>query len=223
VSASTVNTRGFSQMCKHLARMADVPPQDAVTHEVGRVIETTMNSTKSASAAKIKNYGSRFYAVGQDAYSPKRVRRYGNPTKNGYLYYYMENRYPNDLWRALVGRRAASRKKKLAARGLSKQSWLRLAQQLGTPIKARDYVANAVPTTGQQYQNTSVRIQKGKGTLLIVTANSQPTVVKLGGAREFQAAIDGREKFFVRNIGLRVFNDAAKIAKQYPGMKAKAA
>jgi hypothetical protein len=110
-------------------------------------------------------------------------------------------------------------KEALKSRGLSKQSWLQIADDLGIDIGAPAYVRNARPSNGRYYKN-------GRGTRLLEDAamyieliNDHPLVVdKLGGAQILQAAINTRMKAFKIDMEKGVFSDVLTRARRYPGI-----
>jgi hypothetical protein len=220
MARENVNTAQFNAMCQQLSMLTAVSPTKVVRSEVGKVLEKTLEYTRSASAGKIKHRYDEFVPMGIDAFSPKHTRRFGN-LRGGNLIYYMGNRYPPALWSALRARRASLIKRKLAARGLAKRSWLEIANMLGITIKFPGYVASATPQTGQTYNNVSANEQTTKTGVSISIENAQPTVNAIGGGRALSRAIQGRIKYFEKNAEHAVFADVAKIAKAYPGIKVK--
>lgn len=221
MATDTVDTRQFTQMCRSLAREVGKPLPKVQRAEVGKVLEKAASYTRSASVAKIRARYADFVPMGMDAYSPQRSRRAGN-LKGGNLVYYMGNHYPAALWSRLKARQAQLIARKRMARGLAKRSWLELANQLGVQINVPGYVAAAVPSTGQQYQNTEVKEETGAGKSVITIINSQPTVIAIGGRRALQAAIDGRTKFYYDNMKRGVFNSIKDVARAYPGLRIQA-
>lgn len=221
---ATIDTRNFNAMVRELSRKADVPSEEVLVHEVGRVLEAAVEFTPALQVSKLRSRSesARFSSQPASLYSPKRGRHGVKLTKNGFITYYLENRYPNALWSAIAARRKASLAAKLRARGLAKKSWWEIARALGITIKVPSYVTAAVPTTGKTYDNVSVSLSRSAGKLQITIENAQPTVNLIGGARALQRAIDGRTKFFIQNVGRGVFDDVAKIVRKYPGMKATA-
>jgi hypothetical protein len=223
---ATIDTSRFNAMVRELGRKASVPPERALLYEVGKVIEGAMNFTPSAQVGRLRSRHDAALFSSQPAslYSPRRGRSKATLTKNGFITYYLQNRYPNALWNKIQAARKARLAAAIRARGLAKQSWLEIAKALGVTINVPGYVQSAIASTGQKYSNVSVRLSRSNGRLQITIENSQPTVnlPQVGGARALQRAIDGRTRFFVQNLGREVFNDMAQIAKKYPGMKVTA-
>lgn len=212
-------------MVRELSRKADVPDDEVLVHEVGKVIEAAAEFTPALQVSKLKarREAALFSSQPASLYSPKRSRRGVKITKNGFIAYYLRNRYPNALWSAIAARRKASLARAIKARGLAKKSWWEIANALGITITVPSYVTKAVASTGRDYAgNVAVKLFRTKGKLGITITNSQPTVNAIGGARALQRAIDGRTKFFIQNVAHGVFKDVAQIARKYPGMKAAA-
>jgi hypothetical protein len=109
----------------------------------------------------------------------------------------------------------------LKRRGLAKQSWLRLADQLGLPVQAPAYVQNAL-VKGKPYPQKIQSEQKGKrGNFMIKITNSMITMINAGGKGALAKAINGRTGYFRRNLKSRVFGNWKTIAQKYPGMSVK--
>lgn len=217
-----VDTRAFRQMCRELAAKAKVPDETVLVAEVGKVLEGAARNTKAGSKAKIASRfkNATFSMQPSDMYSPKSGRTGVNVSANGFIPYYLRNRYPDNLWALMSARRNASFAAAIAAIGLSKRSWFEIAKRLGLTISVPAYAKKAVASTGKDYpENISIKIERGNGKLQISFFNSQPTVNKIGGARALQVAIDGRVKGFLVSLSKGTFTSAAKIAAKYPGIR----
>jgi hypothetical protein len=213
-----VNTSQFNAMCDQLSKLAVTSYPKVVKAEVGRVLEKAVQYTKSANTKRIRARYEDFVPLSQDSYSPSRVRRYGN-LRGNYLVYYMQNRYPNELWNVLKARRRMLIERTIAAKGLAKKSWLQVADALGVKIAVPGYVRSARAKTGKEYKNAIVKQVVSKDKIQIDISNAQPTVNAIGGARALAAAIQGRISYFNRNAEHAVFADVKKIARAYPGLK----
>lgn len=218
-----VNTAQINAMFEQLSQLSATTHEKVVKSEVGSILEKTIQNTRAASATKIRKQYERFVPLGIDAYSPKQMRKFGRLIGGRNLLYYMENRYPNALWSRLKDRRAALIRTKLAARGLSKQSWLQVGDALGIKVDAPEYVRNARATTGQIYENVKASSKVSSGKIEITFSNGQPTVNAIGGGQALKRAIQGRIKYFENNAEHSVFADVKQIARAYPGLKIKLA
>lgn len=203
-----VDIKNFQGSIQQMARLAGVPLKRVIEYESGRIIDQAMKRTVGASAKKIRaNHAS------QRAITLKRNRRT----------YFLNNRYPSSLWKEIEAQRKDSLKRKLGARGLSKQSWVRLAAAAGlNNIKAPAYVHKAKPRSGKTYNgNARVKRDKRPSKYAIFFENRQPTVAndRAGkGRRALGIAISGRQKYFERNLKDGVFKNLASVAKAYPGL-----
>lgn len=217
-----INTRAFVAMTRELARRAKVTPDEALISEIGKVLEGAIRNTRSASKSRIRLRfkNAEFSMQPSNLYSPKGGRAGVKISKNGFIPYFMRNRYPDALWGAITARRDASFNAKIAAVGLAKKSWLSIARRLHLGVKAPAYVSKAVASTGKDYpENTATKIEKKTGKIQVTIYNSQPTANAIGGERALQQAVDGRTKGFLYALEKGTFDSLAKIAKKYPGIK----
>lgn len=107
----------------------------------------------------------------------------------------------------------------LRARGISKQSWLQIAQDLGIDLDAPKYVKNATPSNGKTYKNGIARKFLDVAAAYIEIANDNYLVVKrLNGWGIVQKAINTRLRAFQIETEKGVFDDLATRAKRYPGI-----
>src|SRR5215468_3277194 len=114
-------------MCLELAAIADSPPDQVLREEVGKVLSKAIDNTDAASVASIRQHHDQAPFTMQPAslYTPKR-KRARKIHRGGKISYSLKFRYPDRLWRAIQRARAIDLKKRLAARGLAKQSWYKL-------------------------------------------------------------------------------------------------
>jgi hypothetical protein len=199
----------MSQFTRMLHELKDSVPSanevDIIRNEVGKVLERAEQLTGSASVSKIKQRSdnAKFTAYQGRVYS-------------------LKNKYPNSLWQAIRKKRADDLAKKLHARGLAKQSWVLIANKLGIPIRAPQYVLRAVATTGRTYyEDVSTTEHYDDRKIEISIENNQPTINAIGGSGILEMAIAGRVKFYFQNLSHGVFMSLDKIAKKYPGIVTK--
>lgn len=224
-----VDVSFFMEMCGSLSRMSCATFQSTLDYEVSRVVEKTIALLPAASVSKIRanHEASPITAQPDSLYAPqspsgKRARAKARRTKNGKLKYYLANRYPDALWSQIEARRQKSLRAKLKARGLAKHSFFAITAALDLDVRIPGYVKKAVARTGRDYdaRNVSVSRRTGLESAGIAFEDRQPTVnlAKIGGARALQRAINGRVRYFERNLVKKVFDSAKDIARRYPGV-----
>lgn len=204
-----IDTTQFNRAIASIAKYSGADLITVVEHEAGKVLEKAAGLTKTASAKNIRERIAAREFTRADAGSGRKL-------------YYLKNLYPDPVWNKLQASLRASAKRKLAARGLSKQSWAQLAAAAGLRITVPAFVQKAIATTGKQYPDnvSASRVHRGKK-FGITFENAQPTVQTffVGGRRALQRAINGRAKFFATNMKKGVFTSLRKIAAAYPGLR----
>ena len=217
-----VDTTKFNAMLARLSKLSGASYEKVIKAETGKVLEAAIKFTPALQIQKVRSRydNATFTTQRATIYSPKHPRA----GRSGNLKYFLGNRYPNALWSAISKRRKERLLKILAARGLSKRGWYKIAQALGIQIAVPGYVTKATPSTGREYDDVSaktVTTKRGAGVTII---NAQPTanLDRVGGVRALKRAIDGRVKYFQENVRREVFNDIKQIARAYPGMKVAA-
>ena len=213
-----VDTSAFDGMCYELARMAGSPPTQALREEVGKVLSRAIELTPAASVEKIsRQQQNQAYAMEPASlYTPKFPKR--RNVRNGRVLYKLTNRYPDTLWQKIQQARNKDIKKKIAARGLAKQSWWIIGNLLGLNVPAPAYVTRAIPTSGKTYKDETARVDRQGAEVAYEFENSQPTINAIDGAKILQKAIDGRVNYFLTNVSREVFDKMESIAKKYPGV-----
>jgi hypothetical protein len=219
-----VDTSRINSMFREIARKVRVPPEEIMVYEIGKILQMWLSLVPAADVNKLRlSYEEAiFSAQPATLYTPKSGRARVKLTKRGFVTYFLLNRYPDELWNAMSERRKASLLRRIAARGLAKQSVLQIADRLGVSISAPGYVRTALASTGKRYpENTSVQLRRRTGLLQITFENSQPTInqERVGGRAALQKAINGRVDYFLNNVARGVFDDVKNIAIRYPGMR----
>lgn len=207
-------------MCRELAQRCDVPPDEVLREEAGHVFSETIKKTHAARKEDIERSSRMATHTLQPTtlYSPRSVAR--RHLRSGRVLYKLSWRYPDALWGAIQEARARDLHRRIAARGLAKQSWLKIGEMLGLAVEAPAYVKKAVARTRRDYpQDERVRVLRGNGFIGYEFENSQPTVNAIHGERQLQEAIDGRVRYFLNNVSRDVFDSLAAIAKKYPGIE----
>lgn len=196
-------TRDFNRM---LAALADIDTAvefgAVVKHEAGKVVESALRFTKSAQVAKIR----------ADSENREWV------TFGGKKYNVQDWRMPDPLWAQLTKFRRERLATKLAARGLGKQSWLHMARQIGQQIKFPAFVDRA-NYRGQQYPVDADSREEGSSRNYALTIiNSSPVMEHAGGQSTLMRAMNGRTRYFERNMQHHAFRSLATRARAYPGI-----
>ena len=204
----TVDMREFNRSIEEIAGFSGVETSRALDYEAGKILEAAIRNTPAAKVQKIVGNAGTGKALKADV-------------GNGMKTYWMDNRYPDRIWNRLLKVRKDSLQRKLKARGLAKRSWWLLAVRAGLAVVVPSFVQRAIASTGKAYpENAEVRRVHVRGRWGLEFTNRQPTVQSpnVNGLRALGRAIQGRKKYFERNLRLGVFHDLRKIAKAYPGL-----
>lgn len=208
---STASIRNLSDVIRGLSAVSGKAIPKVIDHEMERTLEKCISLTPAANVEKIQqNFDSRQFTT----FDKKRFRisgkgMYGKQKKpHG-------NRYPDALWNAILEARKKSLIKKISLRGLSKQSWFRLAEMLGYTAKVAKYVSR-IPARFNS--NFDVSRTVNDGSYIVGIRNAQPTINRIGGKGIVKRAISGRVNYFRKNMENGVLDDMEKFSKAYPGL-----
>lgn len=201
---TTFDTSNLTRACAALATMAGVERNRAIDYEAVKVLEAAVRFTPAAKAAKIRDS----------------VERRPFTTLDGKRYK-LSHRYPDALWRRLEAQKKQGLQRKLRARGLSKQSWQRVADAIGLRVSASGLVVKALASDGKSHPENfrATRLRAG-ARYGLTFENAQPTVQSrfVRGRAALRRAIAGRVKYFERNLRLGVLTDIREIARAYKGL-----
>lgn len=196
-----VVTSDFSRAMREMSRVTGFSFAEIIRAETKSILEAAAKKTAAAQVKLIE-------ANAKD----KPVR-----SLNGKRYY-MKNRYPDSLWAALQLQIKNSIKRRKDARGLSKKSWVQIAEKLGIAISTPNYVAKATAKGGDYPENAQgAEMQQGNAFHIEIT-NSRTYSPSVRDA--LRAAMRGRTNFFKKNLSLGLFQKTSEIAAKYPGLKA---
>lgn len=196
VSKFNAAMREMSASLRHHATEREI-----IDFEVGKIIEKALAETDTATVASIKFS---MEATEWKTYDGKK--------------YKLTNRYPTRVWGMIKGRLAASLRRRVAARGSAKKSWLALARRIGVEIKAPGYVATANIPSHPAEENVAVERTNGEFRYGIRITNSSPILRWAKGRQAFFGAVIGRRKFFEQNLARGVFRKLETVAKKYKGL-----
>ena len=200
-SSINVVASDFSRAMRDLSRITGVSFAEIIRAETKSILEA---AAKKTAAAQVKLIEANANA--------KPVR-----TLNGKRYF-MKNRYPDTIWKALQLQIKNSIKRRKDARGLSKKSWVQIAEKLGIEISVPNYVAKAT-SKGGDYPENAQGFEKQEGNAFYIQiTNSRTYSPSVRDA--LRAAMRGRTNFFKKNLRLGVFQKTSEIAARYPGLKA---
>jgi hypothetical protein len=179
-----------------------------VRAEAAAVMMAALTRTKAADVGKIRA------AVNAREWVTLDGKRYRVGEKSGEGW-----RLPGPLRARLEAYRQQRADLKLAARGLSKQTWLHLSRLLReVPGRVPAYVANA-SYRGRQYpENVSALEASTPAGYLLTVVNASPIVQHAGGQWALLGAMQGRVAYFRRNLQHRAFRTLAERARKYPGI-----
>lgn len=173
-----------------------------VDEEVGKILEATLAKTDAATVQSIR---ASFDSTQWTTLQGKK--------------YKLSNRYPNPLWRTISEKRRSSLQRKLAARGLAKQSVQALAELMGVKINAPGYVSAAQTPKHTNAENVAVRRDFKPNAYGIEVSDRSPLLRWTGARAAFFAAVVGRRKFYEQNLRRGVFGDINQVIAKYPGMR----
>lgn len=196
-------TRDFNRMLRDLTSIdTAIEFRSVVKHEAGKVVESSLRYTKAAQVQKIREASANREWV----------------TYNGKKYNVQDWRMPDPLWAQINRFRRARLETKLAARGLGKQSWLHMVREISEQIKFPAFVDRA-NYRGKQYPVDADSREEGTSSNYALTIiNSSPVMQYAGGQSVLIRAINGRTRYFRRNMEHHAFRTLATRARAYPGI-----
>lgn len=215
----TAKTVEFSGFLKDFERKLNgtYTMQQIVDGEVAKVLEGALRLTGKASRDKMRSKigGLKVITLGgkkQGLFNKKRGQY---------------QRFSDAKWAEITTQKKVLLALLFGAIGLTKQSWYLLAQLMGYNISTPDFVIKALPSKHRSAVNSLgnvkiVRTKIGTANYGIEITNKMPVLdVPHGpqGIRAFFSALAGRIGYFKKSMALGVFNDAAQVAKRYPGIK----
>lgn len=198
-------TSRFNQMLEEFAEISpEIEFRDIVRAIAIRVIANALRRTKAADTQKIR--------------ARHEAREFTSMDGKKYK---LSNHFPDPVWEKLSARRAASLEVKLRSRGLAKQSWLYLAQDLGGTIDVPAYVP-AANFKGQTHPENVSFIERGTGAnYALKIINNSPVVQAAGGEQALVFAMAGETRYFFTLLSKGAFATAKSRAAKYPGIYAR--
>jgi hypothetical protein len=206
-----VNIRGFGDMVRHIRANSDKTLEQILAQEAKGLLTTMVRRSPAASRKSIefRENQRKFVTYRGKKYRIRGVGRYGNQKHEH------ANRYPDMIWAGLMSLRRQSVARKMIARGLLKQSWLQIGDDLGLPVTAPAFVRKARAATagfsgkrGRGDSNVLLRrIKTGLGQRAgfkwfrkIILTNFSQVARVTGGRRLLNQVIASRVRQFRRGI-----------------------
>jgi hypothetical protein len=188
--------------------------QQVIDPEVAKVLEKSLALTNKASEIKIR-----------ERVKNRQVFMIDNKRIDMRWWPYLRRRdgammtMPADLQAQVEVKRARILRHKIAAIGLTKNSWWLLSRKLGIPINAPAFVQTAKTNNPAGMENNVAITRSGNGNSYgVKVENYMPILRWTNGTQAFFSALAGRIGFFRMNVKKGVFNDIANVAKKYPGI-----
>jgi hypothetical protein len=182
-----------------------------------RVIQGAANRTRAATIESIRKSEDHYYLT-KDwmTLDGKKYLIQGTGTQ-GHM-----NHYPDALWGRIQAVQTASSafrlQKKLASRGLAKQSWANLALALGGSIDVPGWVMTANYNGAQYPHDVSFSEDKANGKYGLTIVNSSPIVGAAGGLGALLGSMQAEVGYFRQNMAHGFYTTLARRAAKYPGI-----
>jgi len=218
-----VVTTRFDNMLNDMARIDPaVEFRTIVVQMALRVIQGAANRTHAARIEDIKRAEELYFQTKEwTTLDGKKYLIQGTGTQ-GHM-----NHYPDALWGRIQRfreiRSAFRLDAKLNARGLAKQSWLHMAEQLGGTIDVPAYVRSA-NYKGRQYPgDVSHQEDMADGKYGLTIINSSPIAGYAGGLAALLGSMQGEVGYFTQNMAHGFYKTLEGRAAKYPGIFVRSA
>lgn len=199
-----VDTTKFNAFLRDLRRVTGKSQRTVIRAEAAKIVEKAASSTKAAKAESIRKSHTPY---------PDGKRKWTR--LNGKLYN-LTNRYNDQLWSELETQLKERKDTLLARRGLSKKSFLVMAQAAGLVISTPGFVVRA---EGFDLSQVTGATEEESGNRYVLTlSNDSTTNAHSNAVHAFSAAATGRMKYFQNNLRKGVFDDIKATTKKYPGI-----
>ena len=239
---STIDTSGFDAAIDALMKATGLPMREVTRAESRAVLQMSLDRTKLTAARDIRDgvikkhnrFAGGRSGAGADgnfpkiSIAPKRGRVWW--VENGPKFYVMDGagadrRWSNARWseyQTLESERRASLKSMtvelLARRGLPKQSWYFLGLGEGHSLKAAGVVTSAAVNKQALKRVASSSVKETDREYTVIFTNRSIATIRKDGSRVLASALQGRIKFFKKNLSLGVFQSLEKVERAYPGL-----
>lgn len=247
-----VDTSNFNGFCREIARTKGLGLKvwDVMLYEVGKVLEGCVRLTTREKVEQIRRsieFKNRTLRFGDKGSGPAIIY----VTKSGVIWFADEPgagnegiakgrtsagktfhpmteffRYGQPRWDRYQRFLAQLKDKQIDVRmtvGRAAQSWVQIAEGLGMQVNAPDYVRNAPPFRQVRHVNGRARKTNTADGLFLEMKNFAPILLgTMDGNKILQTSINGRYSYFRNGMKRGVFEDVAKVARQYPGLIVRA-
>ena len=202
LSMSVANI-GLMRAFDEIAKSAGVTYKEVVRSEAAKILEAASKNTIAAQVQLIE----------------QRVKSKSWRTLSNGKTYIMSWKMPDSVWALAQAQIAASIKRRKAARGLAKKSWKQVAADMGLNIAVPSYVEAATTPNGDYPEDGKATEESNGSDFAVVLRNSRTYSPSVFDA--IRKAMNGREKFFRKNMEQGVFKSIETIAAKYPGLYTK--
>ena len=214
-----LDATNFNAAMRQLSKLTGLSMEKVIKGELAKILEKTVTKTKAANAKLIRER----YTLREGQKPSERLigrvtiagRRRNvisiKPTINR-----GGKKVRNQDWQLLQQKLKAEMKHTLEMRGLSKATWLKQARDMRLTIKVPAYVNKAYKHLGTAAAKTWAKVTKRKPYVITVkNAARVPMVKQVGGYGAFVRAMNGRQKFFEKNLATGVFKSTARKVEKY--------
>ena len=225
-STVTIDASGFNTAMVQLSKMTGVSFKKVIKAELGKILEKTVRKTK---AAKVKDITARYtYKAGikPDKKLKGRVIIDGRrrnilsikPMHREHVKYGVRvgQKVINPDWKKLQDILKKKMKYAKGMRGLAKATWYKQAKDMKINITVPKYVKKAYKGIGRAAVRTLAKeLHRKPYVILVKNSATIPLLKDVGGYGAFLGALNGRQKFFEKNLSKGVFDSAKEKTEKY--------
>jgi hypothetical protein len=236
----------FSAACRDLMKITGQQFETVLRHEVGKVLEITIDRTKKATPQKVmRNFFNQKMTMAKIPYGGPETRSNDPKTRErlalqagqrrgygGALKYALppfvggkhktggagRHKHPNWLWNELRQRRAKSLKDKISRAGVSAKHWLQIANILGIPVNAPSQVRNAQNKKPFAVKASTNGTLRGMNFVIQGQNFGRISVNEAGGDKALRSAIRSRVTFFNSALKKDAKSKVNIISRRYPDL-----
>lgn len=214
-----MDAANLSGAMRELSRLTGRSFNDVVRSETKAILQRAQSRVKSASKKSIEASIEKrpFFTLHETDYEA-RDRSNVKMTRNGFIKYSTDKKYPNKIWSEFEASKKESVARRLSAKGLQRKAFLQLAEKLSMNLdKIPGYVRKA-NVNGQDYPDDARAKSVFTSSGLTIECELRRTYGQ-GILGYIQSAMKGRVSYFRKNLRDGVFKKADLIAAKYPGLR----